>query len=183
MRTRVRAGQKRHARLGRLDSELAVCPDGGLHLGIAVAACRSHSAFDHRQGRRQRDACRRHLRKQIRLETHAVLDGVDPGCDRRLAGLRVVGMDCHPPAGVVDGGDDGSQHIGRDRLVVTPPVADELGPAGPARLLGSKARQLGVTGTPSPAVEELTVLGKPRTRMHGARQVRVCAEPVRRLAS
>ena len=38
VRTRVRAGQERHARLGRLHSELAVCPDGGLEFPIAAAA-------------------------------------------------------------------------------------------------------------------------------------------------
>jgi hypothetical protein len=61
------------------------------------------------------------------------------------------------------------------------PVRDQLGPAGPGGLLGGDDRQLVAIGTAAPAVEELAVLGDPGSGVDGARDIRVAAEPVRRV--
>jgi hypothetical protein len=111
-----------------------------------------------------------------------VFEGVDAGFDGRRATDPVLGVDGDATADGVDLRDHGAEHVDRHRVVGRHPVRDQLDPAGPGGLLGGDSGQLVAVGAASPPVEELAVLGDPRSGVDGTRDVRVAAEPVRRVS-
>lgn len=102
--------------------------------------------------------------------------------DRCRSAFGVLGMHRDPAAHGVHGGHGLAQDIGRQRVVPEPPVSDQLRPAGPRRLRSGQPRQFCRIRALPPAVEELAVLGDPRSGVHRPRNIGITAEPVRRVA-